>query len=170
MDKVTAKKAQIIEQITHYLIAHGMADIGLRKLADVAGTSDRMLIYYFETKDALIGQVLEAIAAGFTTQLDALLGQHPRSANVLRAELLALGSTAQFQVVIQLWFEVVGLAARGQEPFATNAAAIAENWFAWMESRLVEVERDQALALFAEIEGQLMLRVIQWRINQPPTG
>lgn len=170
MDKVTAKKAQIIEQITHYLIANGMADIGLRKLAEVAGTSDRMLIYYFETKDALIGQVLQTIAAGFTAQLDALLGQQQRPAQVLRTELLALGSAPHFQAVIQLWFEVVGLAARGQEPFATNAQAIAESWFAWLEGRLAETERDQALAIFAEIEGRLMLRVIQWRANQPPQG
>ena len=170
MDKVTVKKAQIIEQITGYLITNGMTDIGLRKLAEVAGTSDRMLIYYFETKESLISQVLQAIAAGFTAQLDALLGQQQRPAHVLRAELLALGSAPQFQVVIQLWFEVVGLAARGQEPFATNARAIAENWFAWLESRLAEAERDQALALFAELEGQLMLRVIQWRTHQPPQG
>ena len=170
MDKVTVKKAQIIEQITGYLITNGMTDIGLRKLAEVAGTSDRMLIYYFETKEALIGQVLQTIAAGFTAQLDALLGQQQRPAHVLRTELLALGSAPQFQVVIQLGVEVVGLAARGQEPFATNAQAIAENWFAWMESRLVEAERNQALALFAEIEGRLMLRVIQWRANQPPQG
>jgi AcrR family transcriptional regulator len=160
MDKVTAKKAQIIEQITGYLIANGMADIGLRKLADVAGTSDRMLIYYFETKDALIGQVLQTIAAGFTAQLDALLGQHPRRADVLLAELLALGSTPQFRAVIQLWFEVVGLAARGQEPFATNAAAIATNWLGWMACRLDEAERDQAIALFAELEGRLMLSLL----------
>jgi AcrR family transcriptional regulator len=160
MDKVTAKKAQIIEQITGYLIANGMADIGLRKLAEVADTSDRMLIYYFGTKEALLGEVLQAIAAGFTVQLDALLGQQTRRADVLLAELLELGGTPHFRAVIQLWFELVGLAARGQEPFATNATAIATNWLQWIASRLDEAERDQAGTLFAELEGRLMLRLL----------
>ena len=128
--------------------------------ADVAGVSDRMLIYYFETKEALLSQVLQAIATGFTVQLDALLGSHLRCATVLRHELLELGGTPQFRAVIQLWFEVVGLAARGQEPFATSAQAIATNWLGWIERRLDVSERDQALTLFAEIEGRLMLSLL----------
>ncbi|MEZ4862839.1 MAG: TetR/AcrR family transcriptional regulator [Caldilineaceae bacterium] len=162
---MTAKKAQIIAQITQYLIENGMADIGLRKLAAVSGASDRMLIYYFETKEALLSQVLEAIAAGFTEQLDALLGQHQRCAAVLLSELLALGGAPQFRAVIQLWFEVVGLAARGQEPFATSATAIAKNWLQWIEHRLDAEERRQAIALFAELEGRLMLSLLA--VNAP---
>ncbi|MCE7980915.1 MAG: TetR/AcrR family transcriptional regulator [Caldilinea sp. CFX5] len=160
MDKVTTKKAQIIQQIAHYLIEDGLADIGLRKLAAIADTSDRMLIYYFDTKDALIGEVLHSIAAGFVGQLDMLLGQHKRSGRVLLNELLALSSTAPFSAVIQLWFEVVGLAARGQEPFTTSATAIANNWLGWIESRLVDPQPNQAIALFAELEGRLMLNLL----------
>lgn len=160
MDKVTAKKAEIIQAITHYLIENGVADIGLRKLAEVASTSDRMLIYYFETKDALIGQVLQTIAANLAAQLDALLGQEKRSADELLTALLALCSTPPFNAVIQLWFEVVGLAARGQEPYATNAAAIAATWLQWMESRLVDGQTEQALTLFATLEGRLLLKLV----------
>ena len=55
-----------------------------------------MLIYYFETKDALLGEVLHTIAANFTGQLDALLGQHQRSGETLRTELLTLSSSPQY--------------------------------------------------------------------------
>lgn len=160
MDKVTAKKAEIIQAITHYLIEKGVADIGLRKLADVAGTSDRMLIYYFETKDALIGQVLQTIVAHLAAQLDVLLGQEKRTADELLTALLSLSSTPPFNAVIQLWFEVVGLAARGQEPYATNATAIAATWLQWIESRLVDGQTEQALSLFAMLEGRLLLKLV----------
>ena len=160
MDKVTVKKTQIVQQITQYMIEYGMSDIGLRKLAEVAGTSDRMLIYYFETKDALIGQVLHSVASGLAVQLDALLGPQKRAADVLLTELLSLSSTPQFHAVIQLWFEVVGLAARGQEPFATNATAIANSWLAWIESRIEDPQTEQAIDLFAELEGRLMLNLL----------
>lgn len=160
MDKVTAKKAEILQRITHYLIENGVADIGLRKLAEVAGTSDRMLIYYFATKDALIGQVLQTIVANLAAQLDALLGQEKRTADELLTALLSLSSTPPFYAVIQLWFEVVGLAARGQEPYASNATSIAATWLQWIESRLVNEQTAQALTLFAALEGRLLLKLV----------
>lgn len=160
MDKIAGKKAQIIQLITQYFIEYGLSDIGLRKLAAVSGTSDRMLIYYFETKDALIGEVLHSIASGFVGQLDLLFGQHKRNRDVLLDELLTLSGTPQFYAVIQLWFEVVGLAARGQEPFLHNATEIAANWLNWIESRMADAQPDDAIALFAEIEGRLMLKLL----------
>lgn len=159
-DKVTEKKVQITQQITQYVIANGMSDIGLRKLAQISGTSDRMLIYYFGTKDKLIGQVLHTIASSLADQLDAVLGQEKRPANRLRDEILSLSSAPQFYAIIQLWFEVVGLAARGEEPYAKNATAIAKNWLGWIEGRLEESERDQALELFAQIEGYFLLKIV----------
>lgn len=159
-DKVTTKKAQILQQITQYLLANGMADSGLRKLAEVAGTSDRMLIYYFETKDALIGQVLHDIAANLAVQLDAVLGDEQRTADTLQQELLALSAVPQFYAVIQLWFEVIGLAARGQQPYAANATALARNWLGWIEQRLPADQAAQATALFAELEGRLLLKIV----------
>lgn len=160
MDKVTIKKAQIVQQVMQYMIENGVSDIGLRKLAEVAGASDRMLIYYFETKDALIGQVLHTIAANFALQLDAVLGQDKRNPDTLLRELLALSSIPQFYLVIQLWFEIIGLAARGQEPYAENATAIAATWLKWIESRLEDAQAEQALSLFAALEGRLMLKIV----------
>ncbi|MEZ4657410.1 MAG: TetR/AcrR family transcriptional regulator [Caldilineaceae bacterium] len=160
MDKITAKKAQIIQAITQYFIEYGLAELGLRKLAEVAGTSDRMLIYYFETKDALVGAVLHSIASGLAEQLDLLLGQHTRTRDVLLNELLILSNTPQFYAVVQLWFEVVGLAARGQEPFLSNATEIAANWLQWIESRIADPQPTDASALFAELEGRLMLKLL----------
>jgi AcrR family transcriptional regulator len=160
MDKVTAKKTEIIRLLTQYVIEQGLSDIGLRKLAAVAGTSDRMLIYYFETKDALIGEVLHTIASNLAAQLDAVLGQGKRSPDALLGELLALSSTPAFYAVIQLWFEIVGLAARGEQPYAEYATAIAENWLGWIESRLEADQVALARSLFAELEGRLLLQIV----------
>lgn len=160
MNKVTVKKQQIIQQVTQHLIENGLSDVGLRTLAAVAGTSDRMLIYYFGTKDTLIGQVLQAIASNFAMQLDSVLGEHQRSAETLIAELLKLSDAPQFNMTVQLWFEIVGLAARGQEPYAENATAIANNWIQWIQNRLANPQAGQAIAVFAELEGKLMLKII----------
>lgn len=63
-------------------------------------------------------------------------------------------------IISQLWFEVVGLAARGQEPYAVNATAIATSWLQWIESRLENPQAGEATALFAELEGRLMIKLI----------
>lgn len=160
MNKVTVKKEQIIQRVTQHMIEQGLSDVGLRTLARVAGASDRMLIYYFGTKDALLAEAMHSIAANLTLQLDFVLGQHQRSAATLLAELLQLRSSPQFMLVIRLWFEVVGLAARGQEPYAASSVAIANNWLAWIQSRLGDPQRDAAMALFAELEGRLMIHLI----------
>lgn len=162
MDKVEAKKQQIIAQITQHMVDNGLAELGLRRLAEVAGTSDRMLIYYFGTKDALIGTVLQSIAANLALQFDAALGTRQRDAKTLLAELLMLGAVPPFDAIIRLWFEVVGLAARGRSPYAENAAAIAQNWMAWIQQRLDDAEADQAANVFIELEGTLLLKLL-WR-------
>lgn len=162
MDKVEAKKQQIIAQVTQYMVDNGLAELGLRRLAEVAGTSDRMLIYYFGTKDALIGTVLQSIAANLALQFDAALGTRQRDAKTLLAELLMLGAVPPFDAIIRLWFEVVGLAARGRSPYAENAAAIAQNWMAWIQQRLDDAEADQAANVFIELEGTLLLKLL-WR-------
>lgn len=160
MDKVLAKKTQIIEDVIAYIIQNGMTDIGLRKLAEVSGTSDRMLIYYFETKDALLGQVLHTIASNFTLQLDAVVGAEQQTAQELRDRILSLSDDPAFYPVIQLWFELVGLAARGQQPYAENARAIAANWLQWIEDKLVDTQKAEAISLFAEIEGKLLFKTV----------
>jgi hypothetical protein len=76
------------------------------------------------------------------------------------SDLLSLSSTPQFYAVIQLWFEVIGLAARGQEPYAEQAKAIAANWLKWISSRLEDSQPEQALSLFAELEGRLLLKMV----------
>lgn len=160
MSKAAVKREQIVQHVTQHMIENGLADVGLRKLAQAAGTSDRMLIYYFETKDALIGQVLQGIAANLARQLDAVLGQHKRSAEALQKELLILSSSKQFDMIIRLWFEIVGFAVRGEEPYATSATKIAHNWIGWIHNRLENPQTGQATAVFAELEGKLMLKLI----------
>jgi AcrR family transcriptional regulator len=40
------------------MIRHGLADLSLRPLARALGTSDRMLLYYFGTKERMVAEAL----------------------------------------------------------------------------------------------------------------
>ncbi|MEV0964042.1 TetR/AcrR family transcriptional regulator [Streptomyces sp. NPDC049910] len=53
-----AKRRQLLERIHDYVIRNGLSGLSLRPLATELGTSDRMLLYYFGTKERLIAEVL----------------------------------------------------------------------------------------------------------------
>ena len=52
-------KQQLLERMLGYLTDHGIGDISLRELAAALGTSHRMLIYHFGSKEGLFVAVVQ---------------------------------------------------------------------------------------------------------------
>lgn len=52
------KRIQLLRDVVRYISEHGLVDLSLRPLAAALGTSSRMLIYYFGTKEELLVQAL----------------------------------------------------------------------------------------------------------------
>lgn len=70
-----ARRAELLDQTMRYAAEHGIAPLSLRPLAAALGTSSRMLVHYFGTKEELIGQALVAARP----DIPALLREHGRS-------------------------------------------------------------------------------------------
>ena len=65
-------RQRILDACTDYSLERGLPD-GLEPLATASGTSPRMLIYHFGTRDELVRDIIEAIATrqrGFETVFD----------------------------------------------------------------------------------------------------
>lgn len=67
--KPETRRAEIIERLTDHVLAHGLSASSLRPLAKAAGTSDRMLLYYFKDKAEIISAVLQLISARLLVML-----------------------------------------------------------------------------------------------------
>jgi AcrR family transcriptional regulator len=69
------KRRRLIEAAIDHLDRHGVAEFSLRRLAEAIGTSARMLVHYFGTKENLLSQALAAsrpdVPALFGTVRDA---------------------------------------------------------------------------------------------------
>ncbi|MEU9480011.1 TetR/AcrR family transcriptional regulator [Streptomyces sp. NPDC048191] len=52
------KRRDLLEQVRAYVLGNGLADLSLRPLARALGTSDRMLLYYFGTKERMVAEAL----------------------------------------------------------------------------------------------------------------
>src|ERR1700684_3811536 len=57
------RRADLLERITDYVAENGLADLSLRPLADAVESSPRVLLYYFTSKEDLIGEVLAQLRA-----------------------------------------------------------------------------------------------------------
>ena len=53
------RRDELAEAACDYALEHGVIGLSLRPLAAAIGTSDRMLVYHFGSRDALIAEILE---------------------------------------------------------------------------------------------------------------
>jgi AcrR family transcriptional regulator len=162
-EKQDARKDALAQAVAAFLLAHGVSGSGLRALAKAAGTSDRMLIYYFGGKEDLIRESTSLIVAGLAGQLDRLLGSGRRPRARLLDDLTDACSDPAFFPMIRLWFEIVGLAARGVAPYTQLSHDMARVFIAWIEGHLVTKQQADASDLFAHLEGRMLLHVIGFR-------
>jgi AcrR family transcriptional regulator len=59
----TGRDALLLRAIGHFA-THGVGDTSLRSLAEAIGTSHRMLIYHFGSREGLLAAVVEAVERG----------------------------------------------------------------------------------------------------------
>jgi len=161
------RRRAVLERTADHLLREGLAGASLRPLAAAAGTSDRMLLYYFADKDDLLAATLGEVAARLAGLLDGAstgAGAAPRPFDVLMAEVWAAVRTPAFQPFLRLWLEVAASAGRGQEPHRTIGGQIADAFLTWAGERLlVEREADraaQAALLLATIDGLALLEAV----------
>ncbi|KQU49360.1 TetR family transcriptional regulator [Rhodococcus sp. Leaf278] len=59
------KRVELLGRVVEYIGTHGLDDLTLRPLAAELGTSSRMLIYYFDSRENLIVQALSSQRPAF---------------------------------------------------------------------------------------------------------
>ena len=158
------RRGAAIERMADHLLAAGLAGASLRPLAAAAGTSDRMLLYYFADRDELLGEVLKCVAARLTARLDAALPEGMRLAPgpLLGAIWTAVGAPS-LRPYMHLWLELAAAAARQRRPEQPVATAIMSGFATWAEDHLDVAEparRDEAALLLVTMEGLLFLEAV----------
>ena len=156
-------KADILEGALAAAFEDGLSQLTFGRLAKRLGISDRIVVYYFPSKDDLIGEVLLAMGL----QLQATLAP---TFTAPVADHIALLRTAwpilarpDADPVFALFFEAGGLAATGLEPFASLVPPLVEAWIEWAASFIGGTKakrRAEAEAAIAMLDGLLLIRQI----------
>lgn len=139
----------------------GLSRITFGRVASRLATSDRIVVYYFPSKDELITAVLLALG----TQLQATLAPAFTSpaANHLELARAAWPVVAHPDAdpVFALFFEALGLAASGRDPYRSIVPGLVTAWVDWASGLIVgeaEYRRAEGEAAIALLDGLLLLR------------
>ena len=154
-----------IERMADHVLSEGLGAATLRPLAAAAGTSDRMLLYYFADKDELLAATLDRIATRMIAQLDGAIPAQPRLPfPELLEQVWAAMASENLRPFMPLWLDLAAGAARGFQPHRDIAGAIADGFLAWAAIRLTpenDGEPSPLAPLFmASIEGAYLLTAI----------
>ena len=162
--KPPMSKESLLPLLAQHVLAHGLGQASLRPLAKAAGTSDRMLLYHFGSKEALIADLLGFVARSYAEALDAALGsERAATREQVVARILVHARSPQMQPFMQLWWDIVAGSARGIPGFREAAQAIVDELLAWLEGQMPAHDPDPAGGaryLLTVIEGTLMLAAV----------
>jgi AcrR family transcriptional regulator len=124
----TRNRDRLLAGAVDWTLAHGVAALTLRPLAKALGTSDRMLVYHFGSKDGLVDTVLatanERLLAGLDPEPLTADGTVPALVSGLWSQL----SSAEAEPYLRLYFEAYGLALQQPERYRPYLVHTVRGW------------------------------------------
>jgi AcrR family transcriptional regulator len=156
------RRAEIIGRLTDHVLMHGLSASSLRPLAKAAGTSDRMLLYYFKDKTEIITAVLETISARLVLMLGERAAPEPLQVDELRRQFAEILLVEDLWPYMRIWLEVASKASMGDTFYRAVGEQIGRGFFEWGKAQLKsqsEAQREiDAAKLLVSIEGMLFLK------------
>jgi len=142
------RKAELIQSLVPYLLEHGLTDLSLRPLAAKTGTSARLLIYHFESKEGLLAEVFEVVHARLRQSFSLLLNtpsKRPDAKPPIR-RFWDWAITDENYPYLKLLYELQILAIQNPATYAQYLERNALNWDDLVQQALPPSERTPALA------------------------
>ncbi len=153
----------ILDAAVAVALDRGLAGLTFGSVSRRLGIADRTVVYYFPTKDDLVSAVLGRTTTQLQELLAPALGQDAASESVLlRRSWTVLSGTAA-EAALRVYFESVGLAVQGREPYRSIAERLVGAWTMWIAGRLSgdpATRVDRAHAVVATLDGLLLVRAV----------
>jgi AcrR family transcriptional regulator len=155
------RRSEILDRLADHILEYGLIASSLRPLAKAAGTSDRMLLYYFADKNALIAAALETITVRTVMRLSAYAAPSPLVYDDLLRHFAHLIDDEEFWPYSRVFLEVASRAANGDPLYKTIGANLGRGFLAWGLAQLKSDTPDRdAARLLVTIEGMIYLKAI----------
>lgn len=124
---VPGPRERLLAAVVEHVAKNGLADLSLRALADAVGTSHRMLIYHFGSKEGLLAEVVSTVEAGQRATLSALAASDEPTPVAVRRFWAGL-TDPSVREHVRLFFEIVAQAVQGRPGTEELRANLVEPW------------------------------------------
>ena len=150
------RKDELLNKALDYCLAHGIAELSLRPLALQIGTSARLLIYHFRSRDGLIGAVMDEAQRRVQNSFGELTRDAGDSA-ALRT-FWDWTTNPRNTPYLRLLFEVQMLALQNPAAYAHHLESTSSSWLTLIEAVLPPStdRRTRATLCAAVIDGLLL--------------
>ena len=128
-------REELLEKVTDHVLEHGLIGLSLRPVAAAVGTSDRMLIYHFGSRDALISAVVSRTSDRAVSAVAALPGATTVRSGVNR--LWAAYQTQLLSCCLDVYCQAAATGLIGREPYLSDARASNDVWAATLRDYFV---------------------------------
>jgi AcrR family transcriptional regulator len=160
----SARQDELLELAYRYVLAHGLADMSLRPLAKAIGSSPRVLLFLYGSKDALIRALLDRARSDELAAIVAFreAGSAARLADSGR-QVWDWLSAPDHRLLLGLWVEAYARSLVDPAgPWAGFAAQTVQDWLGLLASRQAPGRRDspegsaERTAVLALLRGAML--------------
>jgi AcrR family transcriptional regulator len=147
------RRRQLLDALIEEFAAGGIGDRSLREVAGAVGTSHRMLLHHFGSREDLLVAIVEEVERRQMT----LLPELPTNPAESFAAMWADVRRPELRQLERLFFECYSRAAQGEKPFVRMVPGAVNGWLAEVET-LADGPVDPAMARLglAVVRGLLL--------------
>ena len=155
----SAREQELLERAYAYSLTHGLGDLSLRPLATAIGSSPRVLLFLFDSKDGLIRALLARARADELDLLRRIQDQHdvPPGLDVVARELWTWMSAAERRPLMTFWVEAYGRSLVAPEgPWSDFARSTVDDWLELLKTSAPDEPEARRTAVLAMLRGALL--------------
>src|ERR1700737_4069805 len=120
------RRRQLLDALIEEFAANGIGDRSLRDVAAAVGTSHRMLLHHFGSREDLLIAIVEEVESRQNGLLPELPTDPAKSFAAMWADL----HRPELRQLERLFFECYARAAQGEKPFSRRVPGAAAGWLA----------------------------------------
>jgi AcrR family transcriptional regulator len=124
------RRHELLDALIEVFAVGGIGGRSLREIAEAAGTSHRMLLHHFGSRDELLVAIVEEVERRQAALLPDLPGDPAGAAEAMWADL----RRPELRPFERLFFECYARGAQGEAPFERLAPAAVDGWLAQVDA------------------------------------
>jgi AcrR family transcriptional regulator len=136
------RKEELLDELIAYLAKHGVADLSLRPMAAATGTSARLLIFHFGSKEKLLEAVLEEMQSRLQRSFTAM-AQGERKGPLIRS-FWDWAIAAPNYDMLRLLYQLHMLATQSPKVYGRYLKRTSMDWLELIQAAVPEPQRDPA--------------------------